>query len=326
MSYQDPTPTTTYDDDPPASAPRRLSHVRVAVEQTEQPRLADRRRQRKQSKQKKAGQAKAVQPAVVPLGLPIQIYVSARWLSLFIVVILLVVLYLFLTRDVFLINTIYVGGTQYLTSGEIFERTGLAPRSAAERKTHIFWVDSDAIEAQLELDPAIANAEVVIGWPPQMVQITITERQPALIWEQAGQRVWVDVAGYVMYQRTDLPDLVRVVVEKATEGLNFGPCPYQGTKEILGPGNCIDPITVAGALQFKALYPNVREIIYNPAKGLGYLQGSGWVLWFGDASDLALKMQIHQQIVDLVTKQLGRKLVEINVVDPDHPTYILAPR
>jgi hypothetical protein len=244
--------------------------------------------------------------------MPLHIYISTRWFSALIVASLIFVLYLFLTRDVFFINIIYVGGTRYLSSGEIFQRSSLA-------RMHIFWVDPAEVEARLEADPAIAEAVVEVGWPPTLVQISIVEREPALIWEQAGQRVWVDISGRVMQLREDLPTLVRVIVENPSPHVNRGPCPLQGMDELLGPGSCIDPRTVAGALQFKALYPNVQEMVYDPVKGLGYHDGRGWVLWFGDGTDLAAKMAVMDSIVQRVYVEAGRQLVELNVVNPDAP-------
>jgi hypothetical protein len=226
-------------------------------------------------------------------------------------------LYLFLTRDVFFINVIYVGGTRYLTAGEIYGRSGLA-------RQHLFQVDAAAVETLLEADPSIADASVSVGWPPNMVQISITEREPALIWEQAGQRVWVDVRGRVMQLREDQPDLPRVVVSAPSERPHLSGCPLQGMDELLGPGSCIDAETVSGVLQFRTLYPNVDEIVYDPAKGLGYRDGRGWLLWFGDGADLLTKIAVYNEIVRRVYTEARRQFIEVNVSDPDRPYFSLA--
>jgi hypothetical protein len=314
------TPTST-----PASTPapeeraghersRDLGHVTMSRPEA----AADMAERRRVRRLRKAMRGHSPPPAAIPRGMPLQIYVSTRLFSALIVAALLVVLYLFLTRDAFFVNVIYVGGTRYLTSGEIFQRSEIA-------RMHVFWVDPGAIETRLEADPAVANARVEIGWPPTLVQVSITEREPALTWEQAGQRVWVDIGGRVMQLREDLPDLVRVVVEKPSQSVNLGPCPLQGMNEVLGPGSCIARTTVAGALQFKALYPNVDEIVYDPVKGLGYHDGRGWVLWFGDGADLATKMAVMNRIVDEVFVGARRQIVELNVTDPDAPYISLAP-
>lgn len=293
---------------------RSLGHVSVARDE-QSAGLSERRRLRRL---KKAQSTHSLPPVVTPRTAPLQIYISTRWMSAFLVVLLLAVLALFLSRDVFYVNVIYVGGTRYLSPAEIFARTKI------DRK-HIFAVNPAAVEEELEADPAIADAEVQIGWPPSLVQITITEREPALVWEQAGKRVWVDIGGHVMEQREDLSSLVRVVVEKPSEFVARGGCPQMGMDLILSPGSCIAPPIVAGALQFKALYPNVAELVYDPAKGLGYHHGGGWVLWFGDGSDITVKMAINDKIVKTVFEEQRKQLVEVNVVDPDAPYYTLAP-
>ncbi len=286
-----------------------LSRTQVAMS------VAERRRVRRL---KRATDGNILPPAAVPRDMPVRIYISMRWFSGLICVMLLAVLYLLLTRDTFFIHQIGVGGTHYLTPPEIFERSGLA-------NMHIFWVDPAEVAAKLQADPAIANASVEVGWPPQMVQITITEREPALIWEQAGQRVWVDVRGRVMAMRQDVSSLVRVVVEKPSKDTHLSKCPLMGMDEVLGPASCIDPDIVAGVLQFKALYPNVVDMVYDPAKGLGYHEGGGWLLWFGNGSDIEVKMALYNKIVESVLAQ-GQQPIEINVADPDAPYYSVSPR
>ncbi len=123
-------------------------------------------------------------------------------------------LYLFLTMDAFYVSSVAIGGEKYLSREEIFRYSDIARR-------HIFWIDPEDVEARLEAVPNIADASVLVGWPPDMVQILVTEREPALIWEQ-GVRVWVDVNGIVMKQREDRPDLLRVVVPNATDPIGVG--------------------------------------------------------------------------------------------------------
>jgi hypothetical protein len=190
---------------------------------------------------------------------------------------------------------------------------------------HIFWVDPVAVEEKLEADPSVANANVEVGWPPYMVQITITEREPALIWEQSGQRVWVDVRGRVMALRQDVPDLVRVIVEKPSKYIHLGKCALMGMDEVLGPGSCIDADIVAGVIQFKALYPNVQDMVYDPAKGLGYHDGRGWLLWFGNGTDIVTKMAVYDKMVENVYTKQGKHPIEFDVSDPDAPYYSASP-
>jgi hypothetical protein len=228
------------------------------------------------------------------------------------------VLILFLSNPAFFIREILVGGTRYLDPAEIFQRSSLV-------NSHLFWVDPAAIATQLKLDPTIADAQVEVGWPPNMIQITITEREPALVWEQAEQRVWVDVRGRIMLQREDSPSLMRVVVERPSDLPARGPCPLQGMNDVLGPGSCIDPEIVAGALQFKALYPNVAEIVYDPIKGLGFRDGRKWMLWFGNGRDIETKMLVYNRLIEEFWVKNNVQFVEVDVSNPDLPVFKFAP-
>ncbi len=315
---QPPAETAPAQDDAPQKDIRSRQAAPLRPENT--PRLTLRRRPRRL----RGALLRAAVPAAVPRTASGRIYVSTRLLSAFIVLVLLVVLYLFLSHEAFFVETIYVGGTRYLSGGEIFTRTGLIDPENPTRRTHLFWIDPTAIETRLEADPSIADATVELGWPPMMVQVSVTEREPALIWEQASLRVWVDGRGQVMQLRQDLPNLPRVVVEKPSRTLNIGDCPLQGTEELLGPGSCIDLATVIGVQQFKALYPNVDELVYDSVKGLGYRDGRGWMLWFGDGKDMLTKIAVYNEIVRQVYERRGRRFIEVNVTDPDAPYYGLA--
>jgi POTRA domain, FtsQ-type len=310
-------PPAEFEDTRPATSKqgrRDRGHVKLI----RPPELSDIKERRRQRRVRKLLGQRPLPPTVTPRGISTwHIYISTRWFSALIVVALLLVLYLFLTRPIFFVDVMFIGGNKYLSAAELYDRTGAA-------KKHVFEIDPQAIVRALEEDPSIADATVELGWPPQILQISVTEREPAMIWEQASRRVWVDITGKVMEQRVDRPDLVRVTVMDPLKGLNWGPCPNQGTEEFLGRGDCIDPVTVAGALAFKKLYPNVQELIYTPGKGLGYRHGGGWMLWFGDGTDIVMKMAVNATIVKEVYEKAGRQLVEVNVTNPDAPVIRLA--
>lgn len=297
------------DRDPEPSPDRPRNRTEAGIPSAER-----RRRRRLLSATEKA----ELPPSVVPRGQAVRIFVSTRWFSGTLASICLLMLILFYTNGAFVIREIYVSGTRYLTPPEIFQRSGLA-------NLHIFSLDPLDVANLLKQDTTIADAQVIIGWPPTMVQISITEREPALIWEQAGQRVWVDVRGQVMALRQDLQTLVRVVVPKPSTVAHLGPCPLQGMTELLGPGNCIDPQTVLGALKFKALYPNVEEMVYDPVRGLGFQDGRGWVLWFGDGTDIDVKMAVYNRMIEEYFVKQGIQFVEVNVVNPDVPWFCAGP-
>ncbi|MBI5930655.1 MAG: FtsQ-type POTRA domain-containing protein [Chloroflexi bacterium] len=225
------------------------------------------------------------------------VWVSWRWFSGALTLVLIFVLYAMVGTDVFVVNSVAVGGEKYLTAEQIFEASGVANR-------HLFWVNPLEVEQRLESNPSIADAQVYVGWPPNMVSILISEREPALVWEQGNFRVWVDVNGIVMFQREERPELLRIVS-------------HQQDAEPLGVGSTIDREVIAGALQLKAKFPTIEELLYDPVKGLGYQDGRNWIVWFGIGTNMEMKVRVYDAIVAAYAIQF----LEVDVSDPDHPSF-----
>jgi hypothetical protein len=212
---------------------------------------------------------------------------------------LMIVVVLFFATDAFYVHTISVAGLRYLKEGEIFRLADIAD-------THIFWVNEDDVRARLTALTVIADAEVTIGWPPDMVRITVTEREPALIWEQGNVPVWIDLSGRVlMTPPEERPDLLRVTVEDV--------------EEIVLPTTIIPPEVVNGALLLRELVPGTNSLRYHPVNGLGFTGEGGWDAWFGSGLDMQIKIMVYKAIVE--DHQNVGELREINVVNPDAPYW-----
>jgi len=224
---------------------------------------------------------------------------SWRIFSALIVLSLLGVLALFFATPFFYIHSIAVGGLRYVTKEEVFALTGVADM-------HIFWVDPNTVRDSILRSPTVADATVTVGWPPNMVQVIIQEREPAVVWQQSGVLVWVDVQGRVMQQRENRADLVRIDSDDSD-----GP---------IGPNVLVPLDVVAGALQLKNLRSNIETLRYDREKGLGYQDGRGWEAWFGTGTDMPEKLTIYETLVDNILSR-GQQPLEVNVVDPDAPYY-----
>ncbi len=236
-----------------------------------------------------------IQPRADQMGL----LFSARMLSVVILLSLGVVLVLLFQSDAFYVHHIEVGGLTYLTAEEIFALSEVA-------NLHLFWVNPAEVREQVMRSPSVADADVVVTWPPHGVQIAVRERAPALIWEQAGVRTWIDVRGRVMQQRLDIEGLLRVVVE--------------GSDSPLGPNVVIPQGVVDGALQLKALLPALTEVIYDPVDGLGFQDSRGWRVWFGTGTEMPARLNVYEAIVaDLQARDIYPELIDVG--DTDAPYY-----
>jgi hypothetical protein len=225
--------------------------------------------------------------------------ISWRAVSGLLVIGLTGILYLFLTTDAFFVSSVAIGGEKYVSREEIFRDSSIAQQ-------HVFWIDPADVKRRLEAVPNIAQADVLIGWPPNLVQIVVVEREPALTWEQ-GVRVWVDVNGIVMKQREDRPDLLRIM--------------YQNAPDPISVGERIPQTIVDGALQLRRRSPALAVLLYDPMKGLGYRDSTrGWTAWFGTGEDIDTKLLVYEALVDKIVAdkvQAG----DIILTDPDRPYY-----
>lgn len=225
-----------------------------------------------------------------------QVFVSWRVVSGILLLVLIGALAVFFFSDNFYVRGIAVGGLDTMTVNEVYALLHVDG-------LHVFWLDPDTIRADLLQSPTIANATVSVGFPPNAIQIIVEEREPALVWEQAGVASWIDLQGRVMRQREDRQTLLRIQTDPLIDG---------------SIGVSIDPLIVTSAIQLRDLLPNVPAFRYHPDKGLGYNDPGGWEVWFGIGLDMQQKFLIYNAIVADNAAQ-GTVPTEINLVNTHRP-------
>lgn len=224
--------------------------------------------------------------------------INWRYMSGLLVATLGLIAIMMLRSDIFIVRGIAVSGTSYLDTREIFRLTGIAER-------HILEIDPEAVRLELQESATIAEAEVTIGWPPDMVRIRIVERQPALVWEQNGVEAWIDIHGRVLTAPPeDRPELLRVVT--------------RGIEEPISITNRIEQDVVDGARQLRELVPTERRLRYDPFLGLGFRDERGWEAWFGSGRDMPIKILVYRRVVDDLNAR-GITPSVVNVSNPDRP-------
>ncbi|MBN1311211.1 MAG: FtsQ-type POTRA domain-containing protein [Anaerolineae bacterium] len=214
------------------------------------------------------------------------------------------------TNPIFFVTQVEVGGVRYVPADEIFTNSGVADY-------HILWVDPEEVQQSVTQSPSLSSAQVVLQWPARVI-ILVREREPALVWEQGGERYWVDVNGNLMRLRQDLPNLVRVINEG--EAIPFS-CPGPGCPE--EDKVTVDPAVVLGAQQLKTLRSNIDMLYYDPVRGLSYQDGRGWRGYFGIGTNMDLKLVIYETLVDNL-QQRGITPISIDVSNPDAPFYYIS--
>lgn len=209
-------------------------------------------------------------------------------------------LVLIFTGDAFYVQSIQAHGLIYQTGEEIFAFSDIADY-------HIFWLDPELIRANILRSASVADASVELGWPPDMVTVQVEERQPALLWSEAGKEVWIDLQGRAMPVRADIPGLPRVTVDGGFEGP-------------LTAGRELGQDTVLGALRMQEILPDGTDLDYNPIYGLGWTNHRGWRIWVGSGTGMSEKIGIYEFLFDNLAAR-GIEVEELNIANPDAPFY-----
>ena len=229
---------------------------------------------------------------------------DARWRAVSAAVFLMfaVILVLIFTSDLFYVRSIQVHGNDFLTREEIFAFSDIADY-------HIFWLDSAWVSANILRSASIADAALEISWPPNLVTVRVTERQPAIVWTEAGAETWVDLQGRVMPARSELPDLLRIeVVSEAFDEPPAASLP------------AVNSDLVLGALQLGELLPAGTHLDYHPIYGLGWTNHSGWQVWMGSGGGMREKIRIYEFLGAHFAAQ-GIEPAELSIANPDAPFY-----
>ena len=213
------------------------------------------------------------------------------------------ILVLFFTSDVFYVRSIQVRGNDHITREEVFAYSDIADY-------HMFWLDPERIRQSVLRSPTIADITIELGWPPKLITIIVQERQPAIVWSDAGKESWIDVQGRVMQARAEMPNLLHVdLISDDYTGPKPGPEDFTGDM-------------VLGALRLQEILPEGEHLSFHPAHGLGWTNELGWQVWMGSDSAAVMSEKVKMYNV-LVENILSRAIpiAELNIANPDAPFY-----
>lgn len=221
-----------------------------------------------------------------------------RVASLAIVLLFGSLLFYMMSQPAYFVDAINLAGAVHVPAEEIYKASGL-------NRTHIFWLEPAAIQANVEKVPGIASAAVELRWP-NVVSISVVERGPVLSWEQGGEKVWVDRSGALFAARGEITGLLPVVVDDAQKPVE--------------EGQTVPAEAIAGALQLRALRPNIEMLHYDALNGLSYQDGRGWRGYFGVGANMEVKLAVYETLVaDLVRRDIHPAVVSVS--NPDAPYY-----
>lgn len=214
-------------------------------------------------------------------------------------------LLIFFTSDVFYVRAIQVRGNDFITREEVFAHSELA-------NYHLFWLDPAEVRRNILRAASVADVSVEVGWPPELVNVLVQERQPVAVWSDGGRETWIDVQGRAMPARAEMPGLLHVNLVR-----DDGDRPLPSADDF-------DKDMVVGALRLRELLPEGGHLDFHPVHGLGWTNNLGWQVWMGTgpAAVMNEKIKIYNVLVENLSSR-AIDVAELNIANPDAPFYRL---
>jgi len=237
-----------------------------------------------------------------------RLHASWRMVSISVAALLALVIYLALSLPFFRVPNATVLGNNRLTREDIESVTGVIGQS-------IFTVQPDEVTARLRMNyPELLSVQVNV-YLPNHVYITITERQPVIVWQQDGGYTWIDSTGVAFRPHGLVAGLVPVI------GLAVPPAGTPPLDNPLSAPPFIEKELVDAILALAPNVPGDSTMVFDSSFGFGWTDTHGWKSFFGtSAKDMPLKVRVYQSLVDALIKR-GTTPVFISVVYPDAPYY-----
>jgi cell division protein FtsQ len=176
------------------------------------------------------------------------------------------------------VRTVRVDGAGTLPAGQVREAAGV------DTGTPLLQVDVAAAERGVARLPQVASVEVDRGWPDSVV-ITVVERVPVAVVEDAGPRSLVDAGGVLFDTITGEPPAGVVPLDV--------PSP--------GPG---DDATAAGLAAITALPADLRtgvaRVAVRAADQVSLQLRDGTTVLWGGADDAGAKARVLEALLERI--------------------------
>ncbi len=213
---------------------------------------------------------------------------QAQWFSLFLMILSLLALLLLLNWTALFVVRVQVLGSHYTTTGEIVEHADVGGY-------HLFVIDPAKVSSQVEHLPFVRKAHVSVIWP-NMVRISVEEREPLFTWQSKRESYWIDSEGILLpvvgALSSDRP--LPVVVDPRGALLQ----PGQGATKLR-------PLYAERLLALFALGPDLRVVYYRLPEGFSFRLGERTTVYFGEADDTARRWTFMQSALASFRKEHG---------------------
>ncbi len=179
----------------------------------------------------------------------------------------------------------------------------------------VFLLPPDQIRMRaLQNFPELASVDVAISLP-NIVTVTVTERQPIILWQQGSSYTWIDETGAAFRPRGEAQGLIVV------QALGAPPVIGIPKDDPLTPVPFIPDETIQALTALAPHVPPGTPILYHPVTGFSWTDVRGWQAVFGTSEDnVGAKVLVYQAMVDWLAGR-GIQPVLINVAYPSAPFY-----
>jgi hypothetical protein len=234
--------------------------------------------------------------------------IKRRLVSVALSTILGIGLYMLWTTPELHVGDPQILGNQRLDSAEIRSVLGIQGQP-------IFTIVPSKLEQRLRLSfPELVSARAEVELPNR-VTVEVSERTPAVIWEQGGAYTWIDARGIAFRPHGQADNLIRVQALTAPKSADVA------SLDPLSPTPFVSPELVAAIQDLANAAPAGTPILYDGRYGLGWADPRGWQVFFGnDAKEMPLRLQVYSAVISSLLAQ-GIQPSIINVQYPSAPYY-----
>lgn len=177
--------------------------------------------------------------------------------------------------DTFRVQRVVVTGAERVPIEAIADAAGL-------QGAHLLTLDAQGAATRVAEHPLLLGVTVERDWP-HTVRITVRERQPWGIWEQAGVRYGIDREGVILGPNA-LPGEGAPVISSAEQGTRIA-------------GERVDYQAIQATAELyeqlpRALGTEVVEVAFTPSRGVQVTTADLQVAIFGDSSSIPYKLAV----------------------------------
>jgi len=195
-------------------------------------------------------------------------------------------------RESFFVYGVNITGNRYLSPAQVFAASRVEAMS-------IFYIDPHQVRADLLAEFPNLKKVVVNCSLPSYVNIAVVEYEARLVWQSGQTEYWVSQEGAFVPALERLEALTRIV---------------DLDRQPVVPGDRIQKEILETVDWLQAHHPQLSLFEFSWAKGISYISGEGWRVYFGLSEHQEAKLAELEALREVAEKQgLAIEYVDLNI-------------